>query len=329
MRNPILHAETLAWQSRCRSIRNWPARTWLGVAAMVLLGIALVAVWWSLTRAHASWLLTTAMLQPLATLGLCAALTCYIAMHERRRRYAQFARSWFTALPLSPGQLRVAAACPVAVRVMLVWLALALTIAVAAAVAHPAAKILVSLQLCFFLGAFFGGLLGWWMGRVTPHHRSNSLAWGRVGKALVHTDGLSIVSRWPLLQARSGVDPKVHARVFLPLLLGMPVGLPLAAIVFILAMSTLILLLIEIARGLLAVVPVAAHWLRSTPLTATVVMRALGQRAGLWFTGWLTVASAMLVGLGLPLPAACALIGCVVLALAAACQWRWPRLQRA
>lgn len=329
MHNPILHAEMLAWRARCRSIKDWSARAWLIAALMTVLGIALIVGWWSFSRAHASWLLATAMLQPFGVLGLCAALTCYVAMHGRQRRYARFAQSWFTALALSSRQTGVALALPVAGSVLLVWLALAMTIAFAAAATAPAAKIIVSVQLCIFLGTMFGGLLGWWFGRKARHRGGRALAWRRVGKALARTDGLSIVSRWPLLHARSAVDPTFHARVFLPVLLGMPVGVPVTAIVFIIGMCGVTLLLIEIARGLLSVVPEAALWLRSTPLPTPVLIRTLGRRTGSWFIAWLVVTGAALIGLGLPLPVSGALVACAMLALVGACAWHWPRLLRA
>ncbi len=329
MSNPILQAELLAWRAGWRSLKHWRARTWLIMAALAVAGATLVVCWWILICAHAQWLLATAMLQPLAVLGLCAALTCYIAMHGRRRRHAHFAQSWLAALPLSPDRIRLALGVPVALRIALVWLALALTIFLAAAVTHAARSAVVSLHLCVFVGALLGAMLGWRLGRVTQHQSRHVLAWGRVGTAFTRIDGLGVLSRWPLLQARSSADPKFHARVFLPLLLAMPAGLSLPVVICILAVCVFSLLLVEIARGLLSVIPAAVCWLRSTPLPQTLVMRKLGQRTGLWFAVWLVVPSGLLVGLGMPLRYSIAFDLGVVFALVAGCAWRWPRLHSA
>ena len=215
---------------------------------------------------------------------------------------------------------------PIACRVTLIWLGFASGVLIAASNAHIASGSVVSLQVCVFIGTLAGALLGWRFGAERRRGHQARLAWGHVRRAFTRTDGRSVLSHWPLVHARSHADPAFHARAVLPALLGMPVGIAFGAVVSILALSVLVLLLVELARALVALVPIAVIWLRSTPLPTAILIRLVGLRTLVWFVVWLGFTLLLLIGGGFPLDYASICGVTIMLTLFAGCLWRWPRL---
>lgn len=322
----MLLTRRFVWQARWRALVTGQWRAWIGVVLFIGIGAILLTVAWLMLRAHASGLLAAMLAQPLVLVGCCAALASHVTMHGRRRQIAQFAQSWLAALALSPSQMRMAFFAPIAWRIALIWLAFASAVLVSASSVRIAVGSVFSLQVCVLLGTLAGALLGWRLGAEPRSVRQTRQAWGRARRAFARTDALSVLSHWPLVHARSRADPAFHARVVLPILLAMPVGIPLSAVIAILALCALALLLLELARALLVVVPIAVNWLRSTPLPAARLMRRLGLRTLVWFGVFLGLTLMLLIGGGLQTSHTLIFGGCTMLALLAGCLWRWPRL---
>jgi len=186
---------------------------------------------------------------------------------------AEFANAWLAALPI-PSRARewslaLRSVVPVVTILVVAWTLLAVSVYTTAAAAELR---LLTIAGVTGLGA---AALGWWRGARDPraHHRPLRLSRsaGRSGSAAL--------ARLPFAHALATADPGLHARTIGALILTIPIGVPLHVCVLMMASWVSALGLIELARGTVVCVPVAATWLRSTPLSAGSFAHALHARA--------------------------------------------------
>lgn len=278
MTDALRMATAFAWRNRWRALRTAsPSRRITGIAALVLPGIALVWLGASLLE-HAGDVVGVLVRYPLPVLAVVG-LVCANACQRRRRRLArEFLHGWLAALPIA---LRTrewslalrAAGPPVTIRVA-VWTLLAVGVYTTAAAAELRLLAIVG------MGGLGAAALGWWRGARDPRPRHSAL---RLSHSAGRT-GPAALARLPFAQVLATADPGLHARTIGALVLTIPIGVPLHVCVLMIVSWVSALGLIELARGMLACVPVAATWLRSTPLSIgslahTLLARALAVQA--------------------------------------------------
>lgn len=303
LKQPNVVVLARVWQARALrrnrlSLRDsrlgWFVGVWL-LAACV--GIVL-CVW---TYVHGTVLTTLMLGYPLMLTGICATPACYIAMRARRRQSLEFAQSFLAALPISHQQIRAATARSVAAETLVCLTVCALPVCIALVAAGGDVRVFTSILACVGFGVIAGSLLGWRLAlRATSgvtRRPGNDLRWQ---VRFARRSGRQALGHWPMLQARRSTDPGFHARVLLPVLLSMPVGIPLPIILAIIACFALLLVAWEWLRALHAVLPAAMRWLRSLPVPALTLLMHVSLHCVVWFVAAILVAAALSLGIGVP-----------------------------
>lgn len=314
--NAVLLADR--WCTRARH-REWLARfVRLHPRAILVLflpgvsGAALLA----LLHANGAWLGASMATHPLTLSGLCAAVACYAVLRTRRRRRRELSHSFLVALPLEPVQIDRADARAAMPAVL--GLALAAVVLIGVAATATGAQVPVAwLVPCALIGIAFGSVLGWRFAATTISQIGTSPTGLRWRTAFAHRRGMDALAYWPLLYLRSRTDPRTQARVLLPVLLAMPVGIPITTAFSIVALFVLLLALRELASTLLQILPRAFAWLESLPLTPTTLLTRVCWRIGAYCAAVLLGCAGLLVLAGLS-RAALIVLGTCVTALFAA-----------
>lgn len=198
----------------------------------------------------------------LLSVAVCMALQSALVVSLSRSHWTRYFREgWLATLPVRRSAQKAsicAAVCAGPLALVMLWVAAAAVAQTRAHVDHFAA-----LLPALAIGALVGLPLGWWMQRPQTARRASRRI--RIASAPPALPDLANLSRWPLVQARQWLEPRLLARLSLVALL-LPLDMPANIAVALLFLFILATYLVVLLGAAIRVVRDSASWLRPTPL---------------------------------------------------------------
>lgn len=290
----------LRLQARLEASARWRRRDWntplLAIVAASAVATAFVA--WQRLRADGSAWLATLDAQPVLVALASLALGWSLTRAARRRAQQAFATSWLATAPIEARAILAATRRRVAWRVLPVLGAiLAIPSAAMAASGADARRILALAG-----GGFVVGALAGWRGGARAEVAA-AVALPRLSAAGAHSSkaaGLAALARWPFARLLADANPRQHAQLVAGVLLMLPMGIPPSIALLIVLLTASLIAAQALLRALLATIPDAAAWMRTTPLPLSVLARSLCLHSGATLLAAIVCAALLLLALGAP-----------------------------
>ena len=295
MRHPYIRAWQLGIRNQLASWQGMPhrSRLWLSVLeSTVAIALAVLAI-----RQSAGVVLHLLAIHSL-TLSVLAALQASVLTHVARYRWsAVYARDWLSTLPvtrsMSQGRIVLRSILPT----LLFPLAVAAVVLSAADDSGQSVAATGSVVVECLLATVFGGVLGWWLPRRTSAPRSGTRANATIfaGRSPV---SLSPLSRWPPLQARAWLPPRLQARLMVPAMLLLPMDVSANVAIALLCLWAIGGYLCVLLRAQVRITRDGALWLRPTPLRFRRFAWVVTRHSLLRQAQWTVLAAVLLIALG-------------------------------
>ena len=264
--NPVFRVARLRWGNFVRRHR---------AALLIAAILSLIICIWLVQQPLTARVLGFLARHPFLTgLGVAVAFQSLVARRSERI-YAERARSWLAALPVSllPGW-RITLISSLQLLFVLAGAAL---LALGSGVPVGEAR---TLDLACIVGASLGGLIGWAGSRRASGSTRSShyAAVRRVRVRWSDTPALTPLSYWSVAQARAFTRPKIAARFLAFVLLAIPMGVSGAAALAVAVGAWLGLNLFMLSAAATRVAFQAAWWLAPTGLRSPRFAGAMAWR---------------------------------------------------
>jgi len=245
---------------------------------------------------HPAWLLDPLRTHwPAVALG-AAMITRTGVARSRRNAERRFATSWLAVAPIAP--LDVSAMIRRRVLVSFV-VVLGAAMLVVEAMGVSGAISTGSVLVAVLAGSLAGALAGWWSGGRTRHAATESrVRIARLPNTRDATIGLTALGRWPFAARFANLRPRFEARVFGAALLSLPMGIPPLVAVLLLLSLAVVVAATTLLKAYVDVVPRAADWLRSTPVTTRDFAISSSVRVLSWQCAYGGAMGLLMAGLG-------------------------------
>jgi hypothetical protein len=294
-RGPLMAALRLETTNQLRSwySSDRRARTWLAAAVIAGALAAVIAL-----ASHFSSALLRAVAPHLLTVNILVALQASVLIHLARRKWTRiYTSNWLSTLPASRRQsvrmiaLRSLFSCAP-------MLALAPVVVLLAWLCVPGSGAVASVLLTGIgIATGVGALLGWYVpARDTQH--SPAVLPSTLGPGAPSVPRLAALSRWTETQTRVWLQPRSLARLLLPAMLLLPMGVSGNVAIALLSLWALALYLIVLLRAMVHVAREGARWLRPTSVTFYRFAWSVACRPLFKQLQWTLLATVLLVALG-------------------------------
>jgi hypothetical protein len=241
---------------------------------------------------------------PVAIDTMVALLASVLTHLSRHHLEAQYSSGWLSSLPVSRRELTLTIGLrsilvPVAMVVLLIGVALVVRVCV-----PDANTVTAPLIAGMSAGTLLGALMGWFV----PPRSSDRTAPTLLNAATPRSSAvasLAALSRWTSLQAKAWLQPRSLARILLPAMLALPMGISGNVAVGLMYVFALLVYLSALLLALRRVIRDGAHWLKPTPLNFRRFAMATLRLPLIQQCQWIVTAAIVLVVLGItPLLAA-------------------------
>jgi hypothetical protein len=280
------------WLQRASALKRRP---WLLVP-----GVMLCAVVAALIVSHGAALLQSWQAWVLPAAGIVTLQTAVTVQFMKQRAVVADASDWLSTLPLFRAQRRraVAANALLPGAMALLFLLSALMLLQATAAVDRA----VLMYLCGAAvgSTVIGSSVGWWVPfrRKDPAPAVRTIFVSTSSKTEKPVPSLSALSQWPHLQLREWCPPSALARVLMPLMLALPMGISGNLAVALLSVWGIVMYLGVLCAATLRAAGQSRGWLRSVSITPRRYVLALGTRMWLRQLQWTVLVTVLLVAMG-------------------------------
>ncbi|MEP7098239.1 MAG: hypothetical protein ABI748_11290 [Dokdonella sp.] len=328
--NPILLALTFARRRRVQRALAQRGVAACCIVAFVVLSALIALGALPLLHLHGAMLLAPLIAHTFAATLATVAISWAATARSRRRIEWQLAQSWLACAPISVRDRLAALRWRVGGEVLVPFAAVLASIFAAGL---ASGTVITPLIAAAALGFATGAALGWRTGAKPARSRAAApprLRPSRAATSLVAS--LAPLEHWPFAQLRAAANPRLEVRLLGALLLSLPMGIPPAIVLLLLAFAVTVLAALSLLRASLVMIPQGADWLRATPLDLGAFVRACCLRAGAWQVVLAAICDGIAHVLGAPTGAVFAftsawLVICITASVSAlACRHRPARL---